>query len=294
MVHTGCVFVAGIHPSRTWMSGSLESVWWNACVHRLDLGLYSHPKEFWENGVRTYVYSKEQISSTGKILLRGGLNPRRSGQRVQHYQRAIPPPSSMYNGLSRCLLEIHFNVAGSSSNQPKQANKILQLPTCVQMTVFVLLLLMSDDRSIFVRPALHWVRQRWPLLVNTASSTVDLFTWQALIKILNSYLCKPYHFPQVSAFWVRGCVVSLFCLCFFHYSWQTSRLDFHSPISSRIQHRCNSTAPWWMTYMTYDVRLQLLSNVFIFIETPKYQMAWIWVRGWVRTRVRITHNGHLP
>ena len=24
-----------------------ESVGWNECVHRLDLGLYSHPKEFW-------------------------------------------------------------------------------------------------------------------------------------------------------------------------------------------------------------------------------------------------------
>ena len=41
------VFVAGIYPSRTWTSGSFESVRWNACVHRLDLGLYSHPKEFW-------------------------------------------------------------------------------------------------------------------------------------------------------------------------------------------------------------------------------------------------------
>ena len=28
------------------MSGSVESVRSNACVHRLDLGLYSHPKEF--------------------------------------------------------------------------------------------------------------------------------------------------------------------------------------------------------------------------------------------------------
>ena len=27
------------------MSGSFESVRWNACEHRLDLGLYSHPKE---------------------------------------------------------------------------------------------------------------------------------------------------------------------------------------------------------------------------------------------------------
>ena len=29
------------------MSGLFESVRWNACVHRLDLGLYSHLKEFW-------------------------------------------------------------------------------------------------------------------------------------------------------------------------------------------------------------------------------------------------------
>ena len=43
----GVFFVAGIHSSRTWTSGSFESVRWNACMHRLDLGLYSHPKEFW-------------------------------------------------------------------------------------------------------------------------------------------------------------------------------------------------------------------------------------------------------
>ena len=41
-VHAGCVFVAGIHPSRTWVSGSFESVRWNACVYRPDLSLYSH------------------------------------------------------------------------------------------------------------------------------------------------------------------------------------------------------------------------------------------------------------
>ena len=52
------------------MSGSFESVQWNACVHRLDLGLYSHPKEFWGNGVGTHVNSKEKIPSTGRILLR--------------------------------------------------------------------------------------------------------------------------------------------------------------------------------------------------------------------------------
>ena len=85
MFHAGCVFVAGIHPSRTSMSGSFQSVRWNACVHRLDLGLCSHPKELLGNRVRTHVNSK------GKILicwrLRAGSNPRRcitQGQRAQH------------------------------------------------------------------------------------------------------------------------------------------------------------------------------------------------------------------
>ena len=76
-MHIGCVFVAGIYLSRTWMSGSFESVWRNAYVHRLDLGLYSHPIEIRGNGVRTHGNSKRKITSTRKILLRGGLNPRR-------------------------------------------------------------------------------------------------------------------------------------------------------------------------------------------------------------------------
>ena len=40
------------------MSGSVETMRWNACVHRLDLGLNSYPKEFWENGIRTHINSK--------------------------------------------------------------------------------------------------------------------------------------------------------------------------------------------------------------------------------------------
>ena len=46
------------------MSGSFQSVRWNACVHRLDLDLYSHRKEFLENGVKTHVNSKGKIAST--------------------------------------------------------------------------------------------------------------------------------------------------------------------------------------------------------------------------------------
>ena len=37
------------------MSGSFESVQWNACVHRLDLSLFSYPKEFLGKGVRNHV-----------------------------------------------------------------------------------------------------------------------------------------------------------------------------------------------------------------------------------------------
>ena len=47
------------------MSGSFESVRWNASVHRLDLGLYSHPKEFGGNGVGNHVNSVGKIPSTG-------------------------------------------------------------------------------------------------------------------------------------------------------------------------------------------------------------------------------------
>ena len=36
MVHAGCVFVAGIHPFRTWTSGSFKSVGWNACYVCID------------------------------------------------------------------------------------------------------------------------------------------------------------------------------------------------------------------------------------------------------------------
>ena len=48
--------------------GLLESVRWNACVHRLDLGLYPHPKEFWGNGVRTHVNSRGVTVSMSAFL----------------------------------------------------------------------------------------------------------------------------------------------------------------------------------------------------------------------------------
>ena len=42
----------------------VEPVWWNACVYRPDLSLYSHPKELGD-GVRIHDNSKGNIPSTG-------------------------------------------------------------------------------------------------------------------------------------------------------------------------------------------------------------------------------------
>ena len=75
MVRSDCVLVAGIHPARTRTSRPFESVRWNVCIRRLDLGLYSHPKEVLGNGIRTHVNTKTIIPSTGKS--RGRLNLRR-------------------------------------------------------------------------------------------------------------------------------------------------------------------------------------------------------------------------
>ena len=95
MVHAWCVFVAGIHPSRTRTSGSFESVRWNACMHRLDLGLYSYPKDFWGNEVRTHVNSKGKITSTGKNSPQGRIEPttlHQAGQRAQDTANEVIQP----------------------------------------------------------------------------------------------------------------------------------------------------------------------------------------------------------
>ena len=47
------------------MSGSFEFVRWDACLHRLDLGLCPRPEEFFGNGARTHVNFKGKIPSVG-------------------------------------------------------------------------------------------------------------------------------------------------------------------------------------------------------------------------------------
>ena len=138
-MRAGCVFVAGIHPSRTWTSGSFESVRWNACVHRLGLGLYSHSKEFWGEWVWTHVNSKGKIPFTGKCPQRGiepgtlwTASPNTTNELFRppsrtasptHYQRAIPAPVYEPNvnsaGSPRCkkLLIKSKHTTGVSSKE---------------------------------------------------------------------------------------------------------------------------------------------------------------------------------
>ena len=95
-LYAGCVFIAGIHPSRTWMSESLESVRLNACVHRLDLGLYSHSKEFGGNGARIHVNSKGKNPLYQKKISEEDRTHDAASSRTAsptHNQWAIPAPA---------------------------------------------------------------------------------------------------------------------------------------------------------------------------------------------------------
>ena len=100
MVHAGCVFVAGIHPPRTWMSRSFESMQWNARVHRLDCALYSHVKEFLGN----------HVNCRGKLLSDGGWeeglpSSAASGWTVSptHYQLSLSGPRFRFKAKSAKL-----------------------------------------------------------------------------------------------------------------------------------------------------------------------------------------------
>ena len=63
-------------------------------MHRLDLGLYSHPKEFWGNGVRTHVNSKGKNPLYRKNSPQRRIEPTTlhyAGQRAQHTTNELFP-----------------------------------------------------------------------------------------------------------------------------------------------------------------------------------------------------------
>ena len=85
----------------------------NTCVHRLHLGLYSHPKEFWKNEVRTHVISKGNIPSTGK---KKNLPQRRNEPVTLHHvgQRAQRTTNELFRPL---YLFINPDIAHISESQ---------------------------------------------------------------------------------------------------------------------------------------------------------------------------------
>ena len=64
MVHARCVSVAAVHLTRTCMSGSLESMWWNAGVHKQGLGLH-----FLQKKGRDSQPCKDQVTNLSPIPL---------------------------------------------------------------------------------------------------------------------------------------------------------------------------------------------------------------------------------
>ena len=117
----GLFFVAGIHPSRTWTSGSFESVRWNACMHRLDLRLYSHPKEFWGMESEPMLTPREKSPLMEHFSSEEDWTQDAASSRTvspTHYQRANPFPLDWFNTF------IH-NVP-SSRRSPCKPNRTMQ------------------------------------------------------------------------------------------------------------------------------------------------------------------------
>ena len=94
------------------MPGSFQSVPWNACVHRLDLGLYSHPKEFLgEVESKPMLTPREKSHQPENILPRGGSNPRRC---IKQDSEPNTLPTSYYGPEHQFLVTCHLSLWGST------------------------------------------------------------------------------------------------------------------------------------------------------------------------------------
>ena len=96
MVHAGCVFVDGIHPSRTWTSGSFWVRVMECMIAQTIPWFILSSESFFGNRVRTHVNSK------GKPFywrLRGGSNPWYCIMQAKHTTGwAISAPSGISSG----------------------------------------------------------------------------------------------------------------------------------------------------------------------------------------------------
>ena len=106
------------------MSGSFGSVRWNECVHRLDLGLYSHPKQFLGNGVRNHVNSKEKPLLPEKFSSEENLtHDAVSSKTVSPTQCQLSYSGHQSNYLSRCVSDTHFACCWGAKQPIKPKDK---------------------------------------------------------------------------------------------------------------------------------------------------------------------------
>ena len=124
-------------------------------MHRLDLGLYSHPKQFLRNGVRTHVNCKENIPTTRKILLRVGSNPR-------HCTKQDSEPNTLPMNYSGPVTPSIENQAGSpnfyldlATNEKKKIylTHQWQVTSFAFITILSLISLLAVARKICVSHA---------------------------------------------------------------------------------------------------------------------------------------------
>ena len=96
-LHGWCILGVFLSPAFTCLGHEcrdlFDSVPWNAYMCRLDLGLYSHLKEFLVNGVGNHVNSKGKMPSTWGSDEVWTMMLHQAGQRAQHTTvSAIPAP----------------------------------------------------------------------------------------------------------------------------------------------------------------------------------------------------------
>ena len=92
------------------------------CAQTKNLGLYSHRKECWRNGVRTHVNSKGKIPSIGKKSPKRRIKPttlHQAGQQTQNFTTSYSGPYCIHQ---------HTSPLHGSSTKYKKVKKNHSLP----------------------------------------------------------------------------------------------------------------------------------------------------------------------
>ena len=159
MAHAGCVFVAAIHPSRTWASGSFRVHAMKCmCAHTRPQFILSSERCSLGMGSEPMLTPREKLPLPEIILLRGGLNPRRCIKQDSK-------PNTLPNELFWPLF-FSFNLDS-------------KLFSCVSITRFKLNFTLS-----FVTVLSKQTKELifYPIFFSTAQEISKIFCWQFRVK----------------------------------------------------------------------------------------------------------------